>query len=80
MTHVMTIEAQSESEFAKLKGFVERLGLRVRETHTETGLSEAEELALLERVAGSWVGDETGDELNAIIYGARHDSPRDIEL
>jgi hypothetical protein len=80
MTHVMTIEARSESEFVTLKGFVERMGLHVRETHTETSLSEAEELALLERVAGSWAGDETGDELNAIIYGARQDSPRDIEL
>ncbi|GAB4019576.1 hypothetical protein GCM10028808_57680 [Spirosoma migulaei] len=80
MIHVMTVEARNDSEFATLKGLVERSGLRVRETHTETSLSEAEELELLNRVAGSWVGDETGDELNAIIYGARQDSPRDIEL
>ena len=80
MTHILTIETHNESAFTKIKGFAEQLGVQVKETHTETTLSEADELELLRRVAGSWVGDETGDELNAIIYGARHDSPRDIEL
>lgn len=80
MTHVLTIEVHNESEFAKLSEFVERMGLRVRETHTEMNLSEVEELELLKRVAGSWVGEETGDELNTIIYSARQDNPRDIEL
>ena len=80
MTHIITIQTQSESDFAKIKSFAERLGLHVEETHTENVLSEVEELQLLNRVAGSWVGDETGDELNAMIRNARYDSPRTIEL
>lgn len=80
MTHILTIETQNEIEFAQIKGFAERLGVHVKESHLENRLSEAEELELLNRVAGSWAGDETGDELNAMIRGARSDSPRDIEL
>ena len=80
MTHILTIETQNENQFFQIKGFAERLGVHVKETHTETSLSEVEELQLLDRVAGSWVGDETGDELNAMIRNARYDSPRDIEL
>jgi len=80
MIHILTIETQNESEFAQIKGFAERLGAHVKESHSDGSLSEADELALLNRVAGSWIGDETGDELNAMIRQARHDNPRDIEL
>lgn len=41
---------------------------------------ETESLALLERVAGSWEGEETGDELNAMIRQSRFDKPHEIEL
>ena len=81
MTHIITIETQSDNDFALLKGLAQRIGLPTKEVHKEvSGLSEAEELALLERVAGSWESEETGDELAAIIRADRNDSPREIEL
>lgn len=80
MTHTIIIETQSDNDFELIKGLPQRLGLRTDETHTETVLSETEELALLDRVAGSWVGHETGDELNTLIRNARYDSPRNVEL
>ena len=80
MTHILTIETQNEIEFAQIKGLAERLGVHVKESHSDDSLSEAEELELLNRVSGSWAGNETGDELNAIIRNARSDSPRDIDL
>ncbi|MCP1383617.1 hypothetical protein [Runella salmonicolor] len=81
MTHIITIETHSDNDFALLKGLAQRLGLSTKEEHKEIGgLSEAEELILLERVAGSWKGEETGDELNAMIHNSRYDSPREIEL
>ena len=36
--------------------------------------------ALLDKVAGSGEGEETGDELNAMIRYSRYDNPREIEL
>jgi hypothetical protein len=81
MTHIITIETQSDNDFALLKGLAQRLGLSTKEVHKEVGgLSEAEELKLLEGVAGGWESDETGDELAAKIRADRNDSPRDIEL
>ena len=81
MTHIITIETESANDFALLKGLAQRLGLFTKEVHKEvSGLSEVEELALLERVAGSWESEETGDELAAMIRAARNDVPRDIEL
>lgn len=81
MTHIITIETHSDKDFALLKGLAQRLGLSTKEVHKAAiGESEAEELTLLERVAGSWKGEETGDELNAMIRNARHDSQREIEL
>ncbi|QDK81497.1 hypothetical protein EXU85_23965 [Spirosoma sp. KCTC 42546] len=79
MTHTITIETQSENDLLVFKLLADRLGLRSQETHVEeTSLSEAEELRLLERV--SWQGDETGDELNAMIQSTRHFGTRDIQL
>ena len=81
MTHIITIETQSDNDFELIKGLAQRLGLSTKEVHKEvSGLSEDEELKLLESVAGSWEGDETGDELAAMIRRDRNDSPRDIEL
>ncbi|OZI05514.1 hypothetical protein BWI93_24940 [Siphonobacter sp. BAB-5385] len=79
MTHTITIETQSDHDFALFKGLAQRLGLYTRESHGES-LSKSETLTLLDRVAGSWEGDETGDELNAMIRRSRYDNPRDIEL
>jgi hypothetical protein len=56
MTHIITIETQSESQFAQIKGLAERLGVRIKESH-KNDLSEAEALQLLDRVAGSWDAD-----------------------
>lgn len=81
MTHTIIIETHSDNDFALLKGLAKRLGLSTKEVHKEVGgLSEVEELKLLERVAGSWEGDETGDELSAMIRNSRYDSPREMEL
>lgn len=55
--HILTIEIQNEIDFAQIKGLAERLGARIEERHTEAGLTEAEEFALLHRVAGGWEGD-----------------------
>lgn len=78
MTHTITIETQNENDLAVFKALADRLGLHTEETHTNTSLSEAEELRLLERVR--WEGDETGDELSAMIQGARHFGSRDVQL
>ena len=78
MTHTITIETQNENDLAVFKLLADRLGLHIEEGHKDTILSEAEELRLLERV--SWQGEETGDELNAMLQGARHFGTRDIQL
>lgn len=39
MTHIITIETQSNSDFAQIKGFAERLGLDFKESHAEGDLS-----------------------------------------
>lgn len=81
MAHTITIETESDKDFALLKGLAERLGLPTKEAHTEyKQLSNKEELILLQRVAGSWEGEETGDELNAMIRNSRYHSRREIEL
>lgn len=78
MTHILTIETKNETDFAQIKGLAERLGAHIEEQHTETGLTEAEEIRLLQHIR--WEGEETGDELNAMIQGARHFGTRDVEL
>lgn len=78
MTHTITIETQNETDLAVFKLLADRLGLHTEETHTEASLSEAEELRLLERI--NWQGEETGDELNAMLQDARHFGTRDIQL
>lgn len=81
MAHTITIETQSDHDFALLKGLAQRLGLPTKESHTgNERLSEEDLLRLLERVAGSWEGQETGDELNAMIRNSRYDSSRKLEL
>jgi hypothetical protein len=81
ITHIITIETQSANDFALLKGLAQRLGLPTKEVHTETAdLSEAEQLKLLELVAGSWKGEETGNELNRMIHTSRYDNSREINL
>ncbi|WP_040006569.1 hypothetical protein [Fibrisoma limi] len=80
MTHIITIETRNETDFALFKGLADRLGLSTQEAHVDTELTEAEALTLLNRLAGSWAGDETGDELNATLQNARHFGTRDMEL
>jgi len=80
MTHIITIETRSETDFALFKGLADRLGLHTEEAHVNKELNEAEALRLLDRVAGGWSGDETGDELNATLRNARHFRDRDLPL
>ena len=80
MAHTITIETESDNDFALLKGLAERLGLPVKETHVTEKTGVANQYAALKRFAGSWRGDETAEELEAAIYSARNDQPRDIDL
>ncbi|QRR03321.1 hypothetical protein [Dyadobacter sandarakinus] len=79
MTHTLTIEANNEADFALVKELASRLGLAIRESHPKR-LTKEESLALLNKVAGSWEGPETGDEINAMIYNSRYSGNRDVEL
>jgi hypothetical protein len=80
MTHIITIETQSDNDFELIKGLAQRLGLRVNEQHTEIQEATSEQEAAFKKLFGSWEGEETGDELAAMIRRDRNDSPRDIEL
>lgn len=80
MKHIITIETQSDNDFALLKSLAQRLGLDFQESHSEDNPLEAQQEAAFKKFVGSWQGEETGDELNAMIYNFRHDSPREIEL
>ncbi|OIN58592.1 hypothetical protein BLX24_13560 [Arsenicibacter rosenii] len=78
MTRIITIETQNDQDFDLVKGLAERMGL-----HTQVGLSAIDEIdqkAAFEKFVGSWQGEETGDELVDMIYSARNDKGRDIEL
>ncbi|TDB63744.1 nitroreductase family protein [Arundinibacter roseus] len=80
MGHSIIIETPSDKDFALFKELAERLGLRTHETYDVPTLDKAEEKALFEEVAGSWQGDETGDELAEFLRKSRNDSPRSIQL
>jgi hypothetical protein len=80
MTHILTIETQSETDFAQIKGFAERLGLHFKETHTDEDNSIGMQELAFKKFVGSWQGEETADELEELIYSGRNDQPRDIEL
>ncbi|KAA0989987.1 hypothetical protein [Dyadobacter aurulentus] len=79
MAHTLTIETKNEADFALVKELANRLGLATKESH-QKHLTKAESLALLDKVAGSWEGPETGDEINAMIYNSRYSGDRDLEL
>jgi hypothetical protein len=55
-----------------------KVKVMIEDVQPETAPSDQE--AALKKFAGSWEGDETGDDLVEMIYSARHDRPRDIEL
>lgn len=77
MLHTITIETKSETEFEQIKDFAQNLHVPFKESH-EKELSEEERLSLLDQIY--WEGEETGDELNAMIYNARQSSSWDVEL
>ncbi len=78
MTHTITIETENESVFERVKEFAQGIGAPFSESHTDAKTVDQEEA--LKRFFGSWEGEESGDELVEIIYRARNDRPRDIEL
>lgn len=80
MTHIITIETQSDNDFALLKGLAQRLGLSMKESHSGDDHLEAQQVAAFKKFVGSWQGEETAEELEEMIYSARNDQPRDIEL
>lgn len=80
MAHTITIETQSDNDFALLKGLAERLGLPVKESHESGITGSTDQYAALKKFAGSWRGGETAEQLEAIIYSGRHDQQRDVEL
>lgn len=80
MTHTITIETKNDNDLALLKVLAERLGLSVRESSGEDDDIHSDQQNALRKFAGSWGGDETADDLEAAIYNARNDQPRDVEL
>jgi hypothetical protein len=80
MVHTITIETENDSDMALLKVLAERLGLSVWETSEPAGVVNADQQAALKKFAGSWRGNESVEELEAMIYNARNDQPRDVEL
>lgn len=80
MAHTITIEAESENDFDLLKGLAQRLGLPAQEIHPEKSPSQEEQQAAFRKFAGSWKGNESVEELEAMIYAARKDQPRNIQL
>lgn len=77
MLHTITIETKDEAEFEQIKSLAQNLGVPFKESHQKP-LSKAEQLQLLNQL--HWEGDETGDELNAMIYGSRRSRSQDVEL
>ncbi|MCE7063552.1 hypothetical protein [Dyadobacter sp. CY343] len=77
MIHTITIKTQDEKEFEQIKGLAQSLGVLFEESH-KSHLSKEEQMQLLNQL--HWEGDETGDELNAMIYGARQSSSRNVEF
>jgi hypothetical protein len=81
MTHLITIETQNDIDFVLVKSLILRLGLSMKEQHLDKkNISEIEQMDALRKFAGSWKGDETSEDLEALIYGSRNDTPRSIEL
>ncbi|MCF0042069.1 hypothetical protein [Dyadobacter fanqingshengii] len=77
MLHTITIETKDETEFEQIRDLAQSLCVPFKESH-EKQLSAEEKLHLLNQIY--WEGDETGEELNAMIYNARQSSSRDVEL
>lgn len=77
MLHTITIETIKDTDFEQIKDLAQSLGVPFKESHRER-LTTEEQLELLNKL--HWEGDETGDELNAMIYSARQSSSRDVEL
>jgi len=73
MAHTITIETENDNDLALLKVLAERLGLSVwEETSDQPSVLNTDQLAALKKFAGSWRGDETAEELEAMIYNARN--------
>lgn len=79
MTRSITIETHSDADFALLQELAHRMGLNTLE-RSLTVRSDDEQREALTKFTGSWQGDESVDELEAVVYGARQDQSRDIDL
>ncbi|MCE7059988.1 hypothetical protein [Dyadobacter sp. CY343] len=80
MSQSITIETTNAIQLTLLKAMAQRLGLPAKEIQSQDKPTEAEQYAAFKRFAGSWKGEETAEELEAIIYSARNDQPRNIHL
>ena len=80
MAHTITIETESDKDFDLLNGLAERLGLSAQESFTQKNPSRVEQQAAFRKFVGSWKGNESADELEAIIYAARKDQPRNLDI
>ncbi|MGG7661644.1 hypothetical protein [Dyadobacter sp. BHUBP1] len=80
MAHTITIETESDIDFALLKGLAERLGLLVKETHGDYSMRNTDQEAAMKKFIGSWRGEETAEELESMIYNARSDRSREVNL
>jgi len=78
MTHTLIIETQNDRAFEQIKDFAQRIGVSFSEKHTDPEITMQEDA--LKKFFGSWEGEETGHDLVEMIYSARTDRPRDIDL
>jgi hypothetical protein len=73
MIHTITIETDNYYHVLAVTAFAHRLGLSTHVTHS-TKITKEEQQAAFRRFVGSWEGDETAEEIEAIIDGTQDDA------
>jgi hypothetical protein len=68
MIHTITIKTDNYYHVLAVTAFAHRLGLTTHVTHSKK-ITREEQQAAFRKFAGSWKGDETAEEIEAIIKG-----------
>lgn len=80
MSHSILIDTTDNIQLSFLKVLAQQLGLPAKEIESVDKPTIEEQNAAFQKFAGSWKGEESAEELEAMIYSARNDQPRDINL